>query len=83
MLAVKAFYENGSIQWVDKPPVERAEILVVFPAESSLEKPTRKKYPQNGTTNILDKYRGCIKNPDFDYEQERDERLYEKYGSSN
>jgi len=39
MLAVKAFYENGSIQWVEKPPVERAEILVVFPAESSHFKP--------------------------------------------
>ena len=81
MLAVKAFYENGNIRWIEQPPVQKAEILVVFSEEPL--KPTLEKAGFETTVNILDKYRGCIKTPDFDHEKERDEWLNEKYGSFN
>jgi len=82
MLAIKAFYEDGNIQWIEPPPVQKAEILVVFSVEKEPLKSVLKKSALE-TVNILDKYRGCIKNPDFDYEKERDEWLDEKYGPFN
>jgi len=86
MLAVKAFYENGNIQWLEKPPVQRAEILVVFDVEQKFEKKSERKAEKElaleTSKNILEKYRGCVKNPDFNYEKEREEWLNEKFGCS-
>jgi len=83
MLAIKAFYENGNIQWLEKPPLQKAEIIVVFTSENEQKESTIKKFDGEETLNILDKYRGCIKIPNFDYEKERDDWLNEKYGASN
>jgi len=83
MLAVKALYENGNIQWLEKPPLQKSEILVVFKSEAEQKKHVDKKTHAKDKSNLLDKYRGCIKNLDFDYEKEKVERLDEKYGSFN
>ena len=83
MLAVKALYDNGSIQWLGKPPVQRAEIIVVFTGEREPEKPASNEMSTEEAMRILDKYTGCIQNPDFDYEREKDEYFNEKYGSLN
>ena len=48
MLAVKALYDNGSIQWLGKPPVQRAEIIVVFTSERETKKPANDEMSTGG-----------------------------------
>jgi len=76
MLAVQGVYEAGRITLKNTVPMKRANVLVIFPVESSSSdvEVTRaeaferlKKYKRGGNNNI-------------DYEAERDEYLHEKYG---
>ena len=83
MLAIKAFYDNGNIQWLGKPPVKRAEIIVVFSTVNEQSKTSRSEMSTEEALRILDKYTGCIQNPDFDYEKEKDKYFNEKFGSLN
>ena len=82
MLAVKALYKNGNIQWVDKPPAVNAEVMVVFSVENLPVTEARQKMSNDKAMQILNKYAGSI-DRDIDYDKERDEYFNEKYGPFN
>jgi len=82
MLAVKARVENGSLEWLEKPPVIGTEVLVIFSDEVIQSGKLRKKMSDMEALRILDKYAGSI-DREIDYEKERDKYFNEKYGSLN
>ena len=46
-------------------------------------KTAKKKTSTEEALNLLSRFKGCIRSEDLDYENERDERLNEKYGHTN
>ncbi|MCL2222808.1 MAG: hypothetical protein FWC20_10765 [Oscillospiraceae bacterium] len=80
LTSVKAKYDNGKIEWLEKPPLTTADIVVVFSIEQ--EHPARQEMSTEEAMRILNKYAGSI-DRDFDYEKEKDEYFNEKYGSFN
>jgi len=82
LTSVKAKYNNGKIEWIEKPPLTTADIVVVFSVEQEQERPVRQEMTTEEALRILNKYAGSI-DRDFDYEKEKDEYFDEKYGSFN
>ena len=58
MLAVKAEYENGQIRWLEKPPVQQAQdVIVVFQTEEenvSLHKYDWMRAQSSALNNVWD-----------------------------
>ena len=80
MQAIKAVFENGSIRWIEKPPIDNidnVEVTVLFPARQEWDKMSDEE-----VMRLLREFTGII-DRDIDYEKEREEYLNEKYGYIN
>jgi len=82
LTTVKARYENGNITWLEKPPANNADIVVVFSTEKKIGRDGQKMTTEEAL-NLLSRFKGCIEDNNFDYEQEREDWLNEKYGYSD
>ena len=78
MLAMQGVYDNGKILLDGTAPMDKAEVLVIFP-KMDLFKEKEKKSAKEAISK-LEKYRGRITR-DIDIAEERDNYLNEKYGS--
>ena len=57
MQAINAVFENGSIRWIEKPPVmKNAKVIVVFTEEAV----KKENMSNEEALRILAKFRGCI-----------------------
>jgi len=74
MQAIRGFYEDGMVKLDKKAPIRKGNIIMLFPQE---EKTSRMSHEE--AMRIFHEFTGSIDH-DIDYEKERDEYLYEKYG---
>jgi hypothetical protein len=77
MQAIQGIYDNGTIKLDKKAPVNKTRVIVLFADEH-----VKSRMSVDEALSILHKHTGSIKS-DVDFESERDEYLYEKYGPVN
>ena len=80
MQAIQGTYDDGIFNLEKQIPVKKSKIIVLFHDDLSEEKNISFKMTKEEALHILDKYKGSIKG-NFDAETERNNYLYEKYGS--
>ena len=78
MIALKGVYDKGRIELANQAPVERADVIVIFPIEKSINK----KPFTNEEKRIFDSFSGSIDRV-IDERSEKVEALDEKYTSVN
>lgn len=59
MIAVKGVYENGRLELWEDAPVEKANVIVIFPEEQSAEKHIIGK----SAKELFEEFTGCISRP--------------------
>ena len=79
MLAVKAHYENGKITLKEKPPMDSADVIIVFPTSDVIDKVER--FSDEEVNTLFEKFTGSVDRV-IDYKTERMEALDEKYADS-
>ncbi|MCL2420273.1 MAG: hypothetical protein FWD03_00290 [Defluviitaleaceae bacterium] len=81
MKAIQGIYKNGAIMLEEDVFVDNVRVMVIFPSGVP-NVASRDDMSTEEAVGILEAFKGCIKR-DFNYEEERDEYLYEKYGPFN
>lgn len=79
MIAVQGLYDNGMIQLKEDAPMEKANVIVIFP-ESEVTKETH--IPGKIARDLFDEFTGSIKR-EIDEKSERLGALDEKYEGIN
>ena len=79
MIAVQGLYDNGMIQLKEDAPMEKANVIVIFP-ESEVTKETH--IPGQIARDLFDEFTGSIKR-EIDEKSERLGALDEKYEGIN
>lgn len=78
MIAVQAVYENGKIFLAEKAPMNRAEVIVIFPEEDYV-----KKEDPNGDTITKNKdSRLCVKEESRTYSYNAKMSLFNEFTGS-
>ena len=66
MVAVQGLYENGSVKLSEKAPMEKANVIVIFPGETA-----EKKYTEEDTARkLFEEFTGSVSR-EIDKEAER------------
>lgn len=76
MVAVQGLYENGRIELIEDAPMEKANVIVIFPEDQTLEK----NISENSAKKLFDEFTGCISRK-IDEKTERLGALDEKYAN--
>lgn len=76
MIAVEGLYENGRIELSEEAPMEKANVIVIFPEDQTL----KKNIIANSAKQLFDEFTGCISR-DIDENEERLGALDEKYAN--
>ncbi|MBR1761234.1 MAG: hypothetical protein IJ741_08660 [Schwartzia sp.] len=76
MIALQGVYNNGWVELAGKAPTEKANVVVVFPGETSRQKMTEED------RKLFQKFSGSIKRH-IDEKKELVEALEEKYASAD
>ena len=76
MIALQGVYNNGWVELAGKAPTEKANVVVVFPGETSRPKMTEED------RKLFQKFSGSIKRH-IDEKRELMEALEEKYASAD
>ena len=76
MIALQGVYNNGWVELAGKAPTEKANVVVVFPGETSRQKMTE------ADRKLFQKFSGSIKRH-IDEKKELMEALEEKYASAD
>lgn len=79
MIAVQGLYDNGKIQLTEDAPMEKAQVIVIFPEEKSPQKANMSK---KMAKDLFDEFTGSIKR-EIDEKAERMGALDEKYAGIN
>lgn len=79
MIAVQGIYDNGRIQLSENAPVEKANVIVVFPEAEKIEK---RQMSVETARKLFDEFTGSI-DRDIDERAERLGALDEKYAGIN
>lgn len=74
MVAVQGLYENGSVKLTEKAPVDKANVIVIFPGEPT-EKMARE---ERSARKLFDEFTGSVSRV-IDEKAERLGALDEKY----
>ena len=77
MQAIQGIYNNGSVEFINKPPKKRSNVIVVFTDE--LPDDDDEKMSTEEALRIFHKHAGTIKG-DLDAKAERLAYLDERYG---
>lgn len=77
MIAVHGEYDNGRIRLSEKPPMDKAQVLVIFPENNK-----GKQLSLDAARKVFNDFTGSV-NRNIDIKQERLGALDEKYASSN
>lgn len=77
MIAVQGEYDNGRIRLTEKPPMEKAQVLVIFPDNKG-----KTQLSLDVARKTFKEFTGSIKR-DINVKQELLEALDEKYESTN
>jgi len=72
---MQGYYDNGNFTFEKPIPVKKARIIMLWQEEET-EKPAMS---DEEVMRLFQKFTGSISR-EIDYEKERDEYLYEKYG---
>lgn len=79
MIAVQGLYENGKIQLTEDAPMEKANVIVIFPEGEAIK---RTHMPKKIAKDLFEEFTGSITR-EIDEKSERLGALDEKYESIN